>query len=233
MNNAPPLIPHILVVDDDGRLRDLLARYLGEHGWLITTAKHAADARVKLAYFTVDLIVLDGMMPKESGIQFAESLRKEPNPPPILMLTAMGEAHQRIAGLEAGVEDYLTKPFEPRELLLRLQRILSRTMPKIDPTPALIRFGAFQLDALARRLTHADTPVHLTESEMNLLLVLAAYLNQPVSRERLSEAVAGEEEPNPRSADVIVTRLRKKIEAEPARPLYLQTVRGEGYALRS
>ncbi len=228
------IIPHILVVDDDARLRELLARYLGEQGWLVTVAKHAADARVKLSYFQADLIVLDLMMPGESGLALAQSLRVSGQSAPILMLTAMGEAAERIAGLEAGADDYLSKPFEPKELLLRARRILERTMHKSDAASPFITFGDYRLDVQARRLMRGVSPVHLTESEMNLLLVLAEQLNRPVSREALSEAIAsGEEEPNSRSADVLVTRLRKKIETEPARPLYLQTVRGEGYALRS
>ena len=230
----PEIIPHILVVDDDGRLRDLLARYLGEQGWLVTTAKNVADARSKLSYFEVDLIVLDVMMPGQSGLEFAQMLRKEGQSTPILMLTAMGEAAQRIEGLEAGADDYLSKPFEPRELVLRVQRMLARTMQKSDAASPFITFGSYRLDPQTRRLLRGDAPVHLTESEMNLLLVLAQRLNQAVSREELSDALAtSEEEPNPRTADVMVTRLRKKIEAEPARPLYLQTVRGEGYILRT
>jgi two-component system, OmpR family, phosphate regulon response regulator OmpR len=226
-------IPHLLVVDDDARLRDLLARYLSEHGWLVTTAKNVADARVKLRYFQYDLIVLDVMMPGETGLQFAGAFRQEHNTP-ILMLTAMGEASDRIAGLEAGADDYLSKPFEPRELLLRTERILARTLPKEAPKSQRIRFGAFELDVAARRLWQAGSPVHMTESEMAILLVLAEHLNTPVSRERLSESLAShDEEPNPRSADVMVTRVRKKIEAEPSKPTYLQTVRGEGYILRS
>lgn len=233
-NDGYEIIPHILVVDDDARLRDLLARYLTEHGWLITTAKNVADARIKLGYFKVDLIVLDWMMPNETGLDFASQLRTDEQFTPILMLTAMGESAHRIAGLETGVDDYLSKPFEPRELLLRIKRILSRTMPPTPKTTSIITFGTFQLDMQLRRLLRANTPVHLTESEMNLLLVLAKHLNQPVSRETLSEAIMGnEEEQNPRTTDVMVTRLRKKIEEEPARPVYLQTVRGEGYILRS
>jgi two-component system phosphate regulon response regulator OmpR len=232
MNDAR-IIPHLLVVDDDARLRELLARYLTEHGWLVTTAKNVTDARAKLSYFQCDLIVLDVMMPGETGLQFAAKFRKENNTP-ILMLTAMGEAADRIAGLEAGADDYLPKPFEPRELLLRTERILARTLPKVAPTAQRIRFGAFELDVAARRLWQAGVPVHLTESEMAILLVLAEHLNTPVTRERLSEAlVSPEEDSNPRSADVMVTRVRKKIEAEPSKPVYLQTVRGEGYILRS
>jgi two-component system, OmpR family, phosphate regulon response regulator OmpR len=220
------------VVDDDLRLRDLLARYLSDHGWLVTTAKNVADARAKLHYFTFDLIILDVMMPKETGIEFATTFRKEHNTP-ILMLTAMGEAIDRIAGLEAGADDYLPKPFEPRELVLRTQSILSRTMPKPELKPATVMFGAYQLETQARRLLKAGQPVHVTESEMALLMLLASQLNVPISREQLSEFITSpEEEPNPRSADVMITRLRKKIEDEPSKPVYIQTVRGEGYVLR-
>ena len=133
-----PHLPHLLVVDDDVRLRDLLKRYLGKQGWMVTCAKHAADARVKMSYFTYDLIILDVMMPGETGVEFAASLRPHDRTP-ILMLTAMGDTHDRIAGFEAGVDDYLPKPFEPRELLLRIQSILLRTMRA--PAPTIIHFG--------------------------------------------------------------------------------------------
>lgn len=222
--------PHLLVVDDDARLRALLKRYLSKQGWAVTCAKHAEDARAKMRYFIYDLIVLDVMMPGETGVQFAASLRPD-DATPILMLTAMGEIDDRIAGFEAGVDDYLPKPFEPRELVLRIQSILLRTMQA--PAPKAIQFGAFSLDIEANRLMQGDDIVHLTESEMGLLTLLAQHLGEPVSRELLGETITGaDEELNPRTVDVQVTRLRKKIEAEPSKPVLLQTVRGEGYVLR-
>ncbi len=224
------LIPHLLVVDDDARLRSLLKRYLSKQGWNVTCAKDAADARAKLRYFIYDLLVLDVMMPNETGLEFAKDFRTS-HDTPILMLTAMGDTQDRIAGFEAGVDDYLPKPFEPRELALRISSILARTMKA--PPATMITFGEFTLDKEARRLLRGDAPIHLTESEMALLLVFAEHLGDAVSRERLSEAIAKpEEDANPRSVDVLVTRLRKKIEDEPSRPLTLQTVRGAGYVLR-
>ncbi len=226
--------PHLLIVDDDARLRNLLARYLGKQGWLVTCAKDVKDAEKKLQYFLYDLIVLDVMMPGETGLEFARRYCS-PDTPPILMLTAMGDADDRIAGLEAGVDDYLPKPFEPRELLLRIERILARTRIIVnDKDSALVSFGMYDLDSQSKRLLRDNDPVHLTESEMALLCMLAQHINEPVSRERLSEIIASPgEEPNPRSADVLITRLRKKIEEDSSRPVYLQTIRGEGYILRS
>jgi two-component system, OmpR family, phosphate regulon response regulator OmpR len=232
MDAQSPTLTHILVVDDDDRLRALLARYLGEQGWLISCAHDAEDARTKMAYFTFDLMVLDVMMPKETGIEFTRSLRTQGNMLPILMLTAMSDGHERVQGLEVGADDYLTKPFEPKELVLRIQNIIQRS-GRAKPRDASIRFGAFRLDVTHKRVTHHDAPVHLTESEMHLLIVLAQSLNQTVSRETLCDALTPQgEEPNPRSVDVLVTRLRKKIEEDPSRPLLIHTVRGEGYSLR-
>jgi two-component system, OmpR family, phosphate regulon response regulator OmpR len=225
--------PHLLVVDDDVRLRQLLTRYLAEQGWHVTCAANADDARHKMRLFTVDLMILDMMMPKETGIEFMRHLAQTPPVPPILMLTAMGEAIDRITGLEAGADDYLPKPFEPRELVLRIQKILARTKKIIPREDELIMFGEFRLDLKKKRLFRGADPVHITESEMDILCLLGASLNVAVTRDTLSRAISSEEEePNPRSVDVLITRLRRKIEPEPSRPVYLQTVRGEGYALR-
>ena len=221
-------LPHLLVVDDDARLRRLLARYLSEHGYLVATAEDAADARGKLGSFAFDLIVLDLMMPGESGLSFAADLRKRSGVP-ILMLTAMGEPEDRIAGLEGGADDYMVKPFEPRELLLRIGNILRRT-PQADTVPSEVRMGemVFLLDR--EELRCGDEPVKLTSVETALMTALARRPGVALSREELIEltgAAGGD-----RAVDVQVTRLRRKIERDPRDPRYLQTVRGRGYVLK-
>lgn len=227
---------HILVVDDDRRLRRLLADYLSDEGFLVSTAADAAEARAHLAALTFDLVVLDIMMPGESGLEVAAALRAEgadtPDTPPvpILMLTAMAEPEDRIRGLELGVDDYLTKPFEPRELLLRINAILRRL-----PRPAAVclgplRFGGLTFDPAAERLAGPQGAVHLTAAELNLLSVLARQNGQTIDRDALAEATGNAA--NPRAVDVQVTRLRKKIEPDPRLPRYLLTVRGQGYRLR-
>ncbi len=228
-----PTITHLLIVDDDTRLRNLLERYLKRQKWIVTAAKHAKEARDFLRYCSVDLIVLDVMMPGETGLEFAKSLRNAQDTTPILMLTAMGEGHQRIDGLESGADDYLTKPFEPRELVLRIERILQRTKPLSLQTSA-IHFGACELDIEQKRLLQQGKPLHLTESEMTLLCYLAEHINESVSRETLGQLLgSAEENINSRSVDVMITRIRRKIEPNSSRPTYLQTVRGQGYILRS
>ncbi len=220
--------PHILVVDDDGRLRKLLARYLSEHGYLVATAEDAADARLKLASFAFDLIVLDLMMPGESGLALAGDLRKRSGVP-ILMLTAMGEPEDRIKGLEQGADDYMVKPFEPRELLLRIGNILRR-VPQSDALPPQVRMGEMVFDLGREELSCGDRPVKLTSVETALLAALARRPGVAMSREELIEltgAVGGD-----RAVDVQVTRLRRKIESDPREPRYLQTVRGRGYVLK-
>jgi len=223
---------HVLVVDDDRRLRDLLAKYLTEHGYLVVTAADAAEARRHLAVLAFDALVLDVMMPGEDGIALTRSLRGESIPLPILLLTARGEVDDRIRGLEAGADDYLSKPFEPRELLLRLASILRRAPrdPGGDAVPASLRLGAFTWDVARAELRRGDQPVHLTQAERDLLAVLAETPGQGVSRDEL--AVRTGSSGNPRAVDVQVTRLRKKIEDDPRLPRYLQTVRGTGYLLR-
>jgi len=220
--------PHILVVDDDARLRKLLARYLTEHGYLIATAEDAIDARTKLASFAFDLIVLDLMMPGESGLSLAADLRKRSGVP-ILMLTAMGEPDDRIKGLEQGADDYMVKPFEPRELLLRMGNILRR-VPQADVMPAQVHMGEMVFDLGREELSCGDRPVKLTSVETALLAALARRPGVALSREELIEltgAVGGD-----RAVDVQVTRLRRKIERDPREPRYLQTVRGRGYVLK-
>lgn len=225
------MITHILVVDDDARLRRLLAKYLGKQpDWQVTVAEDAADARRKLAMFIFDIIVLDVMMPGETGLKLAESLRGN-IATPILMLTAMGEAEDRIAGLEAGVDDYLTKPFEPRELVLRIQNILRRHMPTVAANPDKLMFGTFSFYPVEGRLLQGNEPLYLTTAEITLLSRLARRPGEAVTRAELAASLPGEAE-SERSIDVLITRLRKKIEVEPARPLYIQTIRGTGYILR-
>ena len=219
---------HILVVDDDLRLRKLLARYLGEHGYVVATADNAADARIKLASFAFDLIVLDLMMPGESGLTLAADLRKR-SAVPILMLTAMGEPEDRINGLERGADDYMVKPFEPRELLLRIANILRR-VPQASTLPTEVRMGPLVFDLAREELRDGDQPVRLTSVETALLTALARKPGVAMTREELIEltgAAGGD-----RAVDVQVTRLRRKIERDPRDPRYLQTVRGRGYVLK-
>ena len=216
--------PHLLVVDDDRRIRTLLSRYLTENGYRITTADNAATARDKLRGLTFDLIVLDVMMPGESGLELARSLR-EVDDVPILMLTARAEIEHRIAGLEAGVDDYLGKPFEPRELLLRVAAILRRGQPEI-PQSDTLNFGPFCFDMERRELLRGSNLVKLTDREKEFLFVFAKAPNETVSRLDL----AGDEV-SERAVDVQINRLRRKIEKDPANPLILQTVRGIGYRL--
>lgn len=218
-------MPHILVVDDDERLRDLLRQYLSDQGFFVSTARDAAAAREKLGFFAVDGMVLDVMMPGETGLQLAASLGRAA--PPTLMLTAMGEASDRIAGLEAGVEDYLVKPFEPKELVLRLRNILQRGKPAMVQA---IRFGGFRFELASQKLFHGMEPVYLTSAEALCMKALAEQAGTPVSREKLAE-LGLQGKGNERSVDVQINRLRKKIEPVPGRPVYIQTVRGAGYVL--
>jgi two-component system, OmpR family, phosphate regulon response regulator OmpR len=220
--------PHILVVDDDTRLRGLLRKYLSDSGFRVTTAADAAEARVQLASPAFDLIVLDVMMPGESGLTFVKSIRPV-NHVPVLLLTAMGAAEDRVRGFETGADDYLHKPFEPRELVLRIQSILRRMPREAGPAPE-IRLGDCRFDLGREELSRGTEAVRLTTAEAGLLKVLAESAGSPVSREELSErcAIAG----GLRAIDVQVTRLRRKIEPDPRLPRYLQTVRGRGYVLR-
>jgi two-component system phosphate regulon response regulator OmpR len=224
--------PHILVIDDDKRLRDLIARYLTEQGYRVTTAIHAADARAKLAGITFDLLVVDIMMPGESGLELTQSLR-ESSLVPILLLTAMGESGDRIAGLETGADDYLVKPFEPRELVLRIKAILKRARARTERQTSVgaVKFGAFVFEMERRRLFKAGDPVHLTEAESELLYQLARRAGEVVSRDELAPQ-SGDEAGESRLIDVQMTRLRRKIEDDPRFPRYLQTARGQGYVLR-
>ena len=219
---------HILVVDDDARLRDLLAKFLQEHGFLVTSAKDAQDARTRLEILSFDMIVLDLMMPGESGLDFAADLRGKSDIP-ILMLTAMGEPEDRVSGLEQGADDYLVKPFEPRELLLRINNILRRA-PSPDVLPAQVMLGGTIFDMERDELSRDGQRIHLTDIEATLLKTLAERPGVILSREELS-AYTGTRGGG-RAVDVQVTRLRRKIEENVKLPRYLQTVRGKGYVLR-
>jgi two-component system phosphate regulon response regulator OmpR len=222
--------PHLLVVDDDLRLRELLRRYLSDSGFRVTGAADAAEARAQLASFAFDLVVLDVMMPGENGLALTRSLRADPEPRvPVLLLTAMGEPEDRVNGLEHGADDYLVKPFEPRELVLRIRNILQRR-PNVAPPPGEVRFGAFRFHLARSELFRGDDAVHLTTAETGLLSILAQQAGQPVSREELSQSAGFSG--NIRNVDVQMTRLRRKLESDPRYPRYLQTVRGTGYVLK-
>jgi two-component system phosphate regulon response regulator OmpR len=217
------------VVDDDTRLRELLKSFLSRSGFRVTIARHAAEARQQLDALDFDLIVLDVMMPGQTGLEFAGELRKS-NDVPILMLTAMGESKDRIAGLEKGVDDYLPKPFEPRELLLRIQSVLRRGRPAgAGIAPEQVKFGPYQFNLALGELTQKGKRVALTDAEIALLRAFTARLGEVLSREALCKSVGGGV--NERAIDVQVMRLRRKIEPDPGFPRYLRTVRGQGYRL--
>jgi len=226
--------PHLLVVDDDVRLRDLLRRYLSDSGFRVTGAADAAEARTQLASFAFDLIVLDVMMPGESGLDLTRALRAEvasAAPVPVLLLTAMAEPEDRINGLEQGADDFLAKPFEPRELVLRIRNILQRRPAPPEPTPPPeLRFAGLRFDLARAELFRDGDPVRLTAAESALLVSLAQRAPDAVSREELSQSA--QFSGNVRNVDVQMTRLRRKVEPDPRNPRYLQTVRGTGYALR-
>lgn len=230
-SSAPP---HLLVVDDDERLRILLKKFLTEEGFTVDTAHDANSAREALAKRAYDLIVLDVMMPGETGISLTESLREFGDAHqkliPILMLTALGEAEERINGLERGADDYLSKPFEPRELVLRIQKLLERTkLPILDPTKGL-HFGSLTYYPETRTLKNAQGEViHLTSAESDLLHLFASQPRVALSRDELASAAGVTL--SPRTIDVQITRLRKKIESDPRQPKYLRTARHKGYAL--
>jgi two-component system, OmpR family, phosphate regulon response regulator OmpR len=221
---------HILVVDDDARLRALLSRYLGENGFRVTAADGAAEARSTLRFLAPDLIVLDVMMPGESGLSLAEELRQAANEVPILMLTARGTPEDRIAGFEAGADDYLPKPFEPLELVLRIRAMLRRAAPH-PPPQGPVRIGATSFHPERGELRGTDGPIRLTAGETALLGALARRAHQVLSREDIA-LVLGMDEASERAVDVQVTRLRRKIEPDPREPRFLLTVRGRGYVLK-
>jgi two-component system, OmpR family, phosphate regulon response regulator OmpR len=219
--------PHLLVVDDDRRIRALLSRFLLGEGYRVSTAETAADARAKLAGLKFDLLILDVMMPGESGFDFARTIRASSNVP-ILMLTARDEKENRIKGLEIGADDYLTKPFEPRELALRVANILKRARPPVAAPVESVRFGPFVYHVARGELRKGDEVIRLTDREREMLRVLTASVGETVPR----QALAGSGEAvSERTVDVQVNRLRRKIERDPSNPLIVQTVRGVGYRL--
>lgn len=216
---------HILVVDDDDRIRELIKRFLAQRGFRITTAADAGKAQAKMRSMDFDLIVLDVMMPGMDGFELTGKVR-ETRETPILLLTARGEAEDRIKGLSLGADDYLAKPFEPEELVLRINNILRRARPA-GLEHKKVRFGRFQFDISNGSLTEDGAPVRLTGGEETLLKALARDVGQTVSRYDLCELTGGGE----RAVDVQMTRLRRKLEADPRQPVHLQTIRGEGYKL--
>ena len=223
--------PHILVVDDDTRLRTLLKKFLRENGYMVSAAANAGEARRQMDALTFDLLVVDVMMPGEDGYALTRTIR-ETSTVPILMLTAMGEATQRIRGLELGVDDYMAKPFEPKELVLRIGSILRRAPPPPQAASRTeLKFGGCRYDLVRKQLTQDGQPVRLTMAEGELLHALAQKANEAIERADLG--VTEENGFNPRTIDVQITRLRRKIEPDPRQPRYLQTVRGTGYILRT
>ena len=220
---------HVLVVDDDRRLRELLSTYLLKHGHRVTVAATASEARAFMEGLAFDIIVLDVMMPGESGFEFAKRLR-DVSDVPILMLTARGEREDKVHGLEMGVDDYLTKPFDPRELLLRIGSVLRRTRAGgvAKPGTPIVRFGPFSFSLERGELRSGDEIVRITEREREILRLLCTKAGESVSREILSGSGGAAQE---RTVDVLINRLRRKIEADPGNPAYLQTARGAGYRL--
>lgn len=239
MSAEPPPAPpeaHLLIVDDDERIRTLLKRFLIRQGFLVTAARDAAQARRLLAGLAFDLVVLDVMMPGEDGMSLTRWLREQARTP-VVLLTARGETSERIAGLEAGADDYLPKPFEPRELVLRINAILRRKpQPAATPGPPVLMLGRMRYEPESGELRDGATPVRLTQTEAALMRIFAARRGQVISREALVDQLGRDrrgtvDQAQERAVDVQITRLRRKIEPDPRRPRYLQTVRGEGYML--
>lgn len=229
-------LPHVLVVDDDRRIRELVSRYLEEHDFVVLTAANASEARTLLEHFAFDILVVDVMMPGETGLELTRALRGQEiyAGMPLLLLTALGESGDRIEGLEAGADDYLPKPFEPQELVLRLKAILRRAAVfRQTEEVALKSFkvGRWRFDPDRDELRDGDERIMLTTVEANLLKALAARPGEVLSREELA-AQCGMDDAGERTIDVQVTRLRRKIEEDTRAPLYLRTVRGKGYMLR-
>jgi two-component system phosphate regulon response regulator OmpR len=218
---------HLLVVDDDTRIRALLNRYLSENGFRVTVAADGAEARRKLAGLDFDLIIMDVMMPGESGIDVTKDLRIIKNVP-IIMLTALAESDSRIAGLEAGADDYLPKPFDPRELVLRINNILRRNASTDAPKIEQVMFGPYTFSLTRRELKKAAEIVRLTDREQEIMLLFAKRAGDTIPRHEL---IGNDVEVGERTIDVQINRLRRKIEDDPSNPVWLQTVRGIGYRL--
>jgi two-component system phosphate regulon response regulator OmpR len=219
--------PHLLVVDDDTRIRTLLREFLTSNGFRVTVASTADEARRKLDGLDFDLIVLDIMMPGESGVELTRSLREEKDVP-ILMLTALSETDSRITGLEAGADDYLPKPFDPRELILRVNNILRRGGPASTPKLEQVVFGPYTFQIARRELKRGGELLKLTDREQEILAIFAERAGETIPRHEL---VSGDSEVGERTIDVQINRLRRKIERDPSNPVWLQTVRGIGYRL--
>lgn len=219
---------HILVIDDDTRLRTLLGKFLEENNFTTSLAKDTAEARELMNKNSFDLLIVDVMMPNENGIDFTNSLRQN-SKIPLIMLTARGDFDDRIKGLEAGADDYLQKPFEPKELLLRINNILKRvSKAPVGQENSVCKFGDFTFNLTESRLKRGENFIHITDSEAKILAILCKEKGQPINREKLSNLCGGIDY---RSIDVQITRLRKKIELNPKQPHYLQTVRNLGYVL--
>jgi two-component system phosphate regulon response regulator OmpR len=224
----------ILVVDDDARLRSLLQRFLAEAGFRVTTAENAEMARDRLRFLHPDLMVLDVMMPGESGLSLTQSLKNEAADIPIILLTAAGSPEDRIAGFEAGADDYLPKPFDPRELVLRIRAMLRRAPTVVaaaEPALGPVQLGPMMFDPARGELRGPQGPVRLTSGEAALLTAMAARAHEVMSREEIAAAL-GTDESSERAIDVQMTRLRRKIEQDPRDPRFLHTVRGRGYVLK-
>ena len=219
--------PHLLVVDDDTRIRTLLDKYLTGKGMRVTTAASAAEARRKLEGLDFDLLVLDVMMPGETGVELTRALRQTKDVP-ILMLTALSETGSRIDGLEAGADDYLPKPFDPRELVLRINAILRRGAPAQPPRMEQVVFGPYTFVMARGELKRGGEVIRLTDREQDILRVFAERAGETIPRHELT---GGDKDVGERTIDVQINRLRRKVESDPANPLYLQTVRGIGYKL--
>ena len=226
--------PHLLIVDDDERIRSLLQQFLIQSNYLVSTAEDAEQARKLLSAIEFDLIILDVMMPGQDGISFTAELRELKNKTPVLLLTARGEIEDRIKGLEAGADDYLPKPFEPKELLLRINAILRR-MPDLKENqmmPKTLSFGNLDYDVARNELWAGKNQVALTTTESQLMKIFTSALGEPISRANLVKSLGKDvNSAQDRAIDVQITRLRRKIEVNPSQPRYLKTVRGAGYML--
>jgi len=220
---------HLLIVDDDERLRELLSKYLSENGFEVTLADSAFSARKIMGTFQFDLVILDVMMPGETGMEMTKSLKSENFETPILMLTAMGDVDNRIMGLELGADEYLAKPFEPKELLLRINAILRRVNSKKNSHESEIQIGMFHFNPSRKALRKGSESISLTTTESNMLKVLVDHIGQEISREYLMELIGVQT--TTRTIDVQITRLRKKLEQDPKKPKFLQTIRNKGYIL--
>ena len=219
--------PHLLVVDDDTRIRDLLQRYLTEQGFRVTVAADASEARRKLEGLHFDLLVLDVMMPGESGLSLTRSIAADKQIP-VILLTARSEAESRIAGLEAGADDYLAKPFDPRELVLRINNILKRSPNADQPKIEQVMFGPYSFSILRKELKRGAEVIRLTDREQDIMLLFATRAGDTIPRQEL---IGNDTDVGERTIDVQINRLRRKIEDDPANPVWLQTVRGIGYRL--